>query len=177
VTRLLRFAGVVNAAIWFGAAVFYTLGAAPSLASNEVKVLLGQSFPYYSGALEEFLVGRYFYLQLICAILALLLLLSEWLYLGHAWRKGWTYLLILMFWIVLIGAVWIAPNLRESHRAQYLLSASISQRQTSAKTFQFWNSVFQSLNILIIAGTAAYLWRTAHPSDELRFVGSSKIRG
>lgn len=176
-TRSLRFVGVANAAVWFGAAIFYTLAAAPALGSADVKTLLGQSFPYYSGALSQVLLTRYLHLQLACSIVALIHLIAESLYLGHSLQRAWTYLLGVMFGIAFLGTVLIGPNLREFHRGQYLQNATAAQRQTAAKAFQFWHTVFQSLNVFIIVGTGAYLWRAANPPDELRFVGSAKMRG
>jgi hypothetical protein len=110
-------------------------------------------------------------------VVALLHLLGEWLYLGRAARSFWTWLLVALFGVSLIGSAWLSPKLRELHRTQHLLKAAPGQRETAAKSFQVWQGFFQGLNVLMIAGVAVYFWRAAHPPDELRFVGSAKIRG
>jgi len=170
--------GVANAAVWLGGAIFYTLAVAPALVSQDlVNVLRPENFPYFSGAIAQVVLTRYFHLHLACAVVALLHLLVEWLYLGRAARSIWTYLLVTLFGLSLIGSFWLSPKLRDLHRTQYLLKAAPGQRETAAKSFRVWQGLFQGLNVLMIAGVAIYFWRAAHPPDEMRFVGSAKIRG
>lgn len=177
-TGILRFVGLTNAAVWLGGALFYTLGIAPALVSEDmVGVLKPENFPYFSGAITQLVLTRYFHLHLACAVVALLYMLVEWVYLGRAERGLWTYLLITLFTVSLIGSVWLSPKLRELHRTRYLLKAAPGQRAAAEKSFRVWQGFFQGLNVLMIAGVAVYFWRAAHPPDELRFVGSPKIRG
>ena len=169
---------MANAAVWLGGAIFYTLGFAPALVSEDIMAVLGpKNFPYFSGAIAQVAQTRYFHLELACAIVALVHLVVEWLYLGRAPRRIWTYLLVTLFWLSLIGAFWVGPKLRELHRGQYVVNAAPAQHVAAAKSFRIWHGVFQGLNVLMIAGLATYFWRVAHPPDELRFVGSTKIRG
>lgn len=169
---------MANAGVWLGSALFYTLAVAPALGSEGMAAILGRNnFPYFSGAIAQLMLTRYFHLQLACATVALLHVLAEWMYLGRASRKLWTYLLVALFCVSVVGAFWLGPKLRTLQRGQYLLSATPAQRETVAKSFRLWHGVFQSLNVFLIAGVAVYFWRAAHPPDELRFVGSSKIRG
>jgi hypothetical protein len=166
VTGILRFVGVANAGVWLGSSVFYTVAVAPAMGSADMETVLGpKNFPFFSGAIAQLLLTRYFHLHLACASVALLHLLLEWLYLGRAVRRVWVYLLVALFWISLVGSFWLGPTLRELHRGQHLLNATPVQ------------GVFQSLNVFLIAGVAVYFWRAVHPPDELRFVGSPKIRG
>ena len=177
-TGILRFIGLANAAVWLGGAIFYTVGFAPALGSQDILTVLGpKNFPYFSGAIAQVALTRYFHLQLACATVALLHLLVEWLYLGRSWRRYWIYLLVAMFWVGLLGSFWLGPKLRDLHRGQHVLSATPGQREAAVKSFHVWQGVFQSLNVFMIAGVAVYFWRAAHPPDELRFVGSPKIRG
>jgi len=170
--------GVTNAAVWFGAAVFYTLCAAPAMVSPEMESLLQpKNFPLYSGAVSEILLGRYFQFHLICAAIALVHLLAEKLYLSRSPKKYWTGLLVVLFWFSLMGSFWLGPSLRDLQRAQFLVNATPAQRAAAAKSFHTWHSVFQALNVFMIGGVAVVLWRATNPSDELRFVGSGKFRG
>jgi len=94
VIGLLRFVGLMNAAVWFGAAVFWLLGAGPSARSGDMLALLGaKNFPYYSITIAEILNARYFNLHFVCAAIALLHLAAEWLYIGNAPRRPWLALL------------------------------------------------------------------------------------
>lgn len=175
---LLRFVGMLNAAVWLGASVFYTLTAAPSLVSADVQSVLGlKSFPYFSGAIANIVLVRYFHLHFVCATLALIHVLAEWLYLGRVPRRFWTGLLVALFWLGLLGSFWLGPKLGELHRSQYRSNFSPGEREVAARSFRVWDGVFQAVNVLMLAGVVVYFWRAAHPLDELRFVGSPKLRG
>ena len=175
-TGILRFVGLTNAALWLGGAIFYTLGIAPALVSEDmVGVLKPENFPYFSVAITQLVLTRYFHLHLACAVVALLHLLVEWAYLGRATRGMWTYLLITLFTVSLISSVWLSPKLRELHRTRHLLKAAPGQREAAENSFRVWQGVFQGLNVLMIAGVAVYFWRASHPSDELRFVGTPTV--
>ena len=177
-TGILRFVGVANAGVWLGSSIFFTLAVLPALGSNDMAGVLGsKNFPYFSGAITQLLLVRYFHLQLACASIAALHLIVEWLYLGRSLRRVWTYLLVTLVWLAIIGSFVLAPKLRELHRSQYLLDAKPAQREAAAKSYRRWHGVYQSLNLFLIAGVAVYFWRVTHPPDELRIVGSSKSRG
>lgn len=174
----LRFLGVANAAIWFGTAVFYCLCAAPALSSHQAQAILGGgNFPYFGGALNELLRTRYLLCHLLCAVIALVHLAAEWLYLGKTTKRFWVGLTVLLFWLSLIGAFWLGPKLQELHRGRYFTNASTAQRELANRSFRLWQGAFQLVNVILVAGVAGYFWRITHPPDELRFVGTPKFRG
>jgi hypothetical protein len=176
VIGFLRFVGVLNAAVWFGASVFFTFTAGSAPFSAEMKGLLGENnFPYFSGAIAQVLIARYYQLQVVCAVVAVLHLLAEWLYLGKRpgqWQSG---LLIGLCLAALIGGYWFQPKLKGLHAAKYGLKVQPEARATAARSFRTWHGVSQVINMLAVAGLAAYLWRTANPSDPTRFVSSVKF--
>ncbi len=57
VIGFLRFIGLTNAAVWFGAAVFFTFVGGPAFFSPEMKHLLP---PPYNGAAAELMIARVF---------------------------------------------------------------------------------------------------------------------
>src|SRR5262245_4350950 len=78
----------MNAAVWLGAAIFFTLMTAPAIFSPDMRTLLGsQNYPYFSGAIAQIVIARYFVLQHWCGAIALAHLLVEWLYLGKPLDK------------------------------------------------------------------------------------------
>lgn len=174
----LRFVGITNAAIWLGASVFYTVSAGPAVVSSDMQTLLGPKyFPYFSGAVAQILLSRYFHFHLVCAIIAMLHVLGEWIYLGRASHRRWLGMLVVLFAFSLLGSVWLGPKLVRLHRAQHRLDSSPQERAVAARSFQFWRGVFQAVNVLMIGGVAVCLWRVTNPPNELRFVGSTKFRG
>ena len=119
----LRFVGILNAAVWFGAAVFFTFGTGLAPFSQEMKDLLGQdNYPYFSGAIAQVFIARYFYFQIACAMVAVVHLLAEWLYLGKHPQKLQVGLLIGLASAALIGGYWLQPKLKALHATKYGLN-------------------------------------------------------
>ncbi len=178
VIGFLRFVGIANAAVWLGASVFFTVGVGPAVASSDMETLLGQKyFPYFSGAVGQIILARYFHFHLACATIALLHLLAERIYLGRTLHRRRLSLLAALFGLSLLGSVWLGPKLLKLHQNQHRLNATHQQRMIAAKSFRLWHGVFQAVNVLVIGGVAVCLWRVTHPPDELRFVGSAQFRG
>lgn len=172
----LRFVGMLNAAIWLGAALFYTVSVAPAVVSRDMLALLGKNFPFYSGSVSQIVLTRYFYWHTVCAFIALLHLLAEWLYLGRVVHRLWSGLLAVLLALGLFGSFWLSPKLARLHRAQHYLNVRPADREAASKSFRLWQGVFQALNVLMIGGVAVYFWRATNPPDALRFVSPVQFR-
>jgi hypothetical protein len=176
VIGFLRFVGILNAAVWFGAAIFFTFGAGLAPFSPEMEYLLGSNnFPYFSGAIAQILVARYFRLQLVCGAVAIVHLLAEWLYLGKYPRRFQMALLAGLCSAALIGGYWLQPRLKALHATKYGVNTRPEIREAADRSFRAWHGVSQVVNLLLVGGLAAYLWRAANPSDPTRFVSSVKF--
>jgi hypothetical protein len=168
--------GLLNTAVWFGAAVFFALGVGPGTSSQEMENLLGpKNYPYYSGAIGQIMADRYYHLQFVCGILALLHLLAGWLYLGKSPRKLWLGLLVGLISLSLVGGGWVEPRLKELHSLQYT-RADKHQAAAAGRSFRTWQVVSKMLNLLLVGGLGVYLWRVANPPDPTRFVSAAKFR-
>jgi hypothetical protein len=173
----LRFVGLMNAAVWFGATVFYTVGAGPALYSQDMKHLLGENyFPLFSGAIAQIVIARYFHLQLACGIVALLHAAAEWLYLSRPLQRFGLGLLFGLVFFSLIGGCWIQPRIKELHIRKYALNYAPEVRASAAKSLPVWHGVAQVVNVLMLGGLAVYLWRVAHPVSATRFVAPTKFQ-
>ena len=174
----LRFLGILNAGVWLGAAIFFTFGAGPAFFSQETQNLLGpKNYPYFSGAMAQIVIARYFRLQVICCFLALLHVLAEWLYCGRSPRKPRLSLLVGLVAVSLIGDYWLQPKLKALHATKYSIAAPPEKREAASQSFRAWHGVSQSMNLLMLAGLTVYLWRLANPPDEPRFLDAGKFRG
>ena len=170
--------GLLNAAIWLGAAAFCTLAVLPVVNSQKMMSLLGQTyFPYLSGAITRVIIARLFYWQIFFALVAWVHLVLEWLYLGRTPRRFWVTLLTLLFCISLLGGLWLNPKLTGLHRVQHAANAPPANQELAAKSFRVWEGVFQALNVLLIAGVGVYFWRLTTNEDAPRFVTPVKFRG
>jgi len=167
----------MNAAVWFGAAIFFTVGIGPAPFSQEMKDLLGpKNAPIYSGAFAQIFIARYFHLQLACGSVALLHLLAEWLYLGRTPRQFWLGLLLGLVAAGLVGGYWFQPKLKDLHSVKYGLKTPPQAREAADRSFRAWHGISQGLNLLMLCGLAVYLWRVANPADPARFVNTAKFR-
>ncbi len=177
VIGFLRFVGMLNAAIWLGAAVFFTVGAMPALVAHDVQVLLGERyFNYIAEGISQVMLTRYFYWHIFFALVALAHVLTEWLYLGRIVPRFWPGLLAGLLALSLMGGFWLAPRLTHLHRLQHAVNLQPAERDTAARSFRTWQGVFQAINVLMIGGVAVYFWRVTHPPDALRFVSPTKFR-
>lgn len=181
---LLRFIGVMNAAVWFGAAVFLTFAAAPVLFTPETKRLVGEA---QAGIIAQLVLEHYFALQYWCGSIAILHQLAEWVYLGKALQKVTFGILLGAFILVLMGGLWLQPKLQKLHQIHYGYlktpqgyakneSLSPAQRLQADKTFKAWHGVSMIINVLVLGGLAVYVWRVANPTDGPRFVSANKFR-
>ena len=134
----LRFVGVANAAIWFGASIFFTFSVGPAFFSEKMIHLLTKP---YAGAAVQLLLERYFILHLICGILAMFHLVAEWLYMGKPLQRLTLWLLLGIFWFGLVGGFIIQPKLQGLHRVMYGPGAAQQQRQEAQHSFALWHGV------------------------------------
>ena len=166
----LRFVGVANAAVWFGASIFFTLSVGPAVFSSAMKEILGsEAFPGYSGRIAILFVDRYFVLQQICGTIALVHLVAEWLYMGKPLQRLTLWLLIGISVLGLVGAHSLQPKLRRLHRTMYAFGSTPAQIEQARHSFKFWHASSQALNLVIISGVAVYLWRVTTPVSGYRY--------
>jgi hypothetical protein len=168
----------MNAAVWLGSAVFFTFSAAPAFFSTDMKQVLGTAnYPYFSGAIAQIVLARYFAVSLTCAVIATVHLLLEWLYMGRPARKFSLALVGGLLVFTLIGGNWLQPKMKKLHAVRYAVNVPPDERATAAKSFRTWHAVAQILNVFMMGALVVYVWRVANPSDTLRFVRPVTFRG
>ena len=166
----LRFIGVANAAVWFGASIFFTFGIGPAIFSNEMKSILGhQAFSGYSGRIAIMLVGRYFVVQQICGAIALAHLVAEWLYMGKPLQRLTLWLLVGITVLGLGIGYGLQPKLSKLHRIQYGPGSTPAQIAQAKQSFNLWHATSMTLNLIVIGGVAIYLWRVTTPGSVYRY--------
>jgi len=169
---VLRFVGILNAAVWCGSAIFLTIGL-PAVFSPELKKLL--TAPGVGFAAEA-VVARFFLLQYWCGAIALAHLLAEWLYGGRPVRRLNLALVLAMWMVALAGGLWAQPKMREWHAIKYF-GKTIELQTQAGQSFALWHAASESANLLVIGGLILYLWRVSLPPASPRFGGLGKIRG
>ena len=170
----LRWLGVVNAAVWFGSGVFFTVAVAPAFFSSEMKQLL--SLPY-AGAAAQIVLKRYYFLQLGCGLIAILHLLSEWLYTGKRVQRFVLLVLTVVLSLGLLGGLWLQPKLKDLYRTKYSPVSTPEQKQAAGRSFGLWHGAAQMLNVAAVLGLLIYLSQMTAPNGGTRFVPFHKFRG
>jgi hypothetical protein len=167
----------MNAAVWLGTTVFFTLGANPACFSGVISRMFNAgSDAYYPNVIAQVIMARYYVISLACGVLALLHFIAKWLYLGRPVRKFSGALVIALFAITLIGGNAIRPQLTKLNENRFK-AAQPAERQTAAKWFHTLHAFETTFNYLMIGGLIIYTWRIANPSDTLRFVSPVQFRG
>ncbi len=177
-TVFLRFIGIVNAAVWFGAVFFFTVCAAPALFSPEMKRLFGQGSyaQAYTGLVAQMALGSLFLLQYWCGAIALLHQLAEWVYLGKRVRRFTLGMLLVLYCLALLGGLGLYPKMQQWHRIKYSTELyrqtlyTSEQKAIAARHFQLWHGVSQAANVLILGGLAFYLLHLSQPANGPRFI-------
>jgi hypothetical protein len=164
VSGFLRSIGIINAAIWFGAGIFFAAGILPAVFSQEMRGLFHESaYPYYSGAVALALFHRFFDLQYICGAVALLHLLAEKIYTGRRLPRAGTILVLALFALGLAGGLWLLPHMEHLRQVMYT-GASPELREQARHSFGLWHGLSQCVNLLLLIGLFAHLLRMAQSS-------------
>ena len=166
--RVLHAVGMLNAAIWLGASIFFTFLAGPAFFSDDMLTLLGRP---HAGAAAQVVLARYFLLHQVCALIALAHLLWGAIYLGRPiWRRRLALLSALLF-LVCVGDYGLRPKLRSLHLEMHRPGMTASVHQAAERSFRIWHGVSQVFNLVVVAGVFGYFIRlTMAPSESrLRF--------
>jgi hypothetical protein len=174
VIAFLRFAGLINAGVWLGGAVFFTIAAAPAFFSDEMLGLIGRP---HAGAAAQIVLERYFRVQYWCGAIALAHLGGEWLYAGRNPPRLALSLVLAVFGAGLVGGLWLQPKLKALHLTIYGVRSTPADAEAARASFRVWHGVSQGANLLVIAGLVGYVWRLANPDDPTRFRSMNKFRG
>jgi hypothetical protein len=171
VIGFLRFLGIANAAVWFGAAVFFTFAVGPGIFSEDMRSVLGVApgaFRFFAGGIALVIIKRYFILQYVCGTLAFLHLAAERLYLGRRTNRWVVGAIIVMFSAVLVGGLWLRPRMITLRQAIY--SAPTQQEKDQAHhSFAVLHGVSMTVNLFLIAGQVVLLARVSRPPDASRY--------
>lgn len=167
----------MNAAVWLGTTVFFTLGAYHACFSPDITDLFkAGADAYYPNVIAQVIMARYYVISLACGVVAVLHFVAKWLYLGRPNRKFSAGLVILLFAITLIAGNAIRPELTNLNKNRFYATQP-AERQSATRMFHILRTVETTLNLLMIGGLMVYTWRIANPSDILRFVSPVKFRG
>ncbi len=171
--RVLRFVGLLIAAVWLGGCVFFTVAAAPAIFQPDLKRIFHE---YYIGLIAQFMQERYFSFQVVCGAIALAhAILERWWRRHEPWRSP-AWLLVALLAVALAGRSWFVPHLKRLQETRYL-APTVAQQAAARASFRQWHGLAQGLNLLVLAGLVWHLWRRAVTDPEPRLQPSLVIGG
>lgn len=170
--------GVVNAAVWLGAAIFWMCGVQPAVYSSGMAAQLGSgNYPYFSGAISHILDQSYCRLYIACGVVALLHWGAERFYFGRPARKHTLGLVLALLAAGIVFTGWLEPHQWELHRRAHAVNLQPADREAAAHSRRVWGAVSHAVDLVVLAGLVVYVWRVNTAVDAPRFVSSVKLRG
>lgn len=166
----LRLVGALNAAVWLGSVVFFTLVVWPAFDSEIMLSLLGSGGHAQLAGL--IVMERFFTVTLACSLIAVFQLGVEWLYTGKPVNKPNLYVLVATLALCLLGWMVLQPNMTEEHAVRTSKSRTLEERQEAHRSYQILFGVTQATTLLLIAGVGFYSWRIIQPPAQPRFTSS-----
>ena len=165
----LRLAGLGAAAVWLGGTLFYVLGVDPMFGRTEVLRLLG---PLHAGEMGFLAAKRFYLFQVLCASVALIHALAEWLYSGRPLDRRLVLLLALLLAAGSLGRLYVVPKAQGFNARAYLgpqrqvLRQPLSPAQRQAEqSLGLWHGAAIALNVLSLAGVTLYFLQQSSPSN------------
>jgi hypothetical protein len=170
VSGFLRLVGIINAAIWFGAALFFAAGILPAVFSSDMHSVFNETGDntYYSGSVAILLFRRFFVLQIICGLVAMLHLLAEKFYQGRAFPRIGGGLVLVMLALYLLGGLWLQPKMENLRHIRYF-GQTQEQKDHARHSFGIWHGISLGINFLILGGLLGHLVRVSQPVGPARY--------
>jgi hypothetical protein len=169
VITFLRLAGLGTAAVWLGGTVFFVVGLDPLFGRPEVVRLLG---PLHLGEVGLLAAGRFHLFQVICASLALIHALAEWLYSGKPLDRRVVFLLTVMLVLGSVGRLYLTPKCRALNAQAYLgpqrqimRQAFTPSQREAERSLGVWQGVGMIFNVISTAGAVLYFAHQASPNQ------------
>ena len=170
---ILRFVGLLNAAVWLGGAVFFSFVAAPGIFQPAMKAMFKD---YHVGVIAQMMQERYFTFHLVCGGLALLHALGHWFLRRRESQRVVLWVLGVICVLNLAGAFVLKPQLNSLFQAKYT-APTLPQRAQAAASFPRWHGVSQVFNLIVLGGLVFYVWHTAAPTPENRYAKPNPFAG
>ena len=173
VSVFLRWVGIVNAAIWFGASIFLVVALTAIFSPEMIKLFTeaGDATPahkFYSGAVANAVFHRYFALQYVCGIIAIFHLVAEKLYLGRALSWLGIGLVGMLLFVALAGGLGLQPRM-EKLRAEKYSNVSAEQKAKADHSFNTLHAVSECINLFVMAGLLVHLLRVTRPEESRHY--------
>lgn len=177
---IVRIAGLLNAAVWLGVTALPTLVVAGAFASPKMTALLG---PLHAGAAADLLAGRFHLLAWICAAVAAVVVLAEWLYTGRP-PERWVLWMLCGVLVAQAADAWVVqPRAERLLRQAYLGPGGVVLRQAwtpaqigAANGLRWCRNTRRVLHGASAIALGVYVWQAALALNATRFAPRVRMR-
>jgi hypothetical protein len=173
VQGLIRFVGILNASVWLGSTVFFALAAWPAFSSAEMLSFLPRPHSQRAG---ELMLGICFQTQQLCAAIALLHLVLEYLHSGRYAGKLTLGVILGLLGLGLAGGYWLSPTLHQLQRIRYSTVTTAAQKAAAAGRYDQLHIAASVMLGMAALGLVFYLLRVSRPHDGPRFATIGRAR-
>ena len=149
-------------AVWLGASIFLTFFVGPALFSPEVLQVIPK---YHAGRVAQVILGRFFWLQLACGSVALLISLIGWAYGGVRQRPWATMVLLGIVSVVMVLGQTLPPRMERWHAIQYAPNTTPIQKGEAQASFRRLHGVSQVANLVVLIGVTLYFLQLTRPTQ------------
>lgn len=174
VQSTIRFIGLLNAAVWLGATVFFTFFVGTAFFTPEAKQLM--ILPHIPGAVAQMIIVRYLTLQEWCAGIALVHLVLEWFLTGKVFPKASLFVLVGLLGISLLGSRLLVPKMRYLHLVKYAVQSKPEERAAAERSFAILHGTSSATNLLALGGLLFYYWKVSMGNQGGRTGGGMRFR-
>jgi hypothetical protein len=173
VQTAIRFIGILNAAIWLGSAVAFTVVVGPAFFSSE---MLGIFQREHAARAVEVVIADLYLFHMICAGVALLHLAVEYFQQPHWPSRFHVGLLTVLLGLNLTASLWLLPTMQQLEAIRYSDQTTEEEKADAKQRFAFWHGTSQVVNLGVLAALGFHLWRLTRPPQKPRFSSFTKFR-
>ncbi len=181
VITFLRLAGLGTAAVWLGGTVFFVFAVDPLFGRADVLRLLG---PLHAGETGMLVLQRFHFFQVVCASVALVHALAEWLYSGRPLDRRLLFLLVALLALGSFGRLYLGPKTRALNIQSYLgpnrhvqVQAITPVQRRAERSLAIWQGVTVVAHVISLTGVVLYfLQETSASSTGSRLFPRTRLR-
>jgi len=174
VLPFLRIIGIANAALWFGASLFFLICIRSVFQSEQLTQLVPHPF---SEASMHVLLAKYLVLLMLCAFVAIVQHCAEQWYAGRPIFRLRLGILLTLVVITFILKWVIFPSMTQQHIRAYRPTASQQDLQEGARAYRLWKTGFHFVHLFVVLGSFSQLWQVTRNQSSYRELGMHQFRG
>ena len=130
-----------------------------------LTLLEAKHYPYFSDAITQIVLTRWFHWQIVFGVIALIHFFGERLYFGQTAIKFPPGLLMALLGIMLLDGTLIQSRCQRYLHAQVAVNLPSEERARASASFHAWDSAGSFAHVLLAVGLGFYVLRLGQSAD------------